>query len=121
MNKYRLYAMPTKPETIDGMAGQRFSRITTDYSLVYTDGEAPEGSAELTEEHANRLSRGDESWLLGCNIELIREEIERQKPEMLRKIGEQIDRLEEVIKEANRETGEEARDAAQKDERERRG
>ena len=100
MNRYHLYAMPTKPETVDGMGHQRFSRITAEYTLVYTDGEAPQPSAELTDEDAGRLTEGDRNWLLACNTRLLVEDIERQKPEMLRRIGEKIEGFENILKAA---------------------
>lgn len=99
MNAYKLYAMPTKPETIDGMGYQRFSRITEEYTLVYTDGEAPKPNAELTDDDAGRLTEGDRNWLLACNTRLLVEEIERQKPEMLRRLGEKIEELETILQE----------------------
>jgi len=99
LNAYKLYAMPTKPETIDGMGYQRFSRITAEYTLVYTDGEAPQPSAELTDEDAGRLTEGDRNWLLACNTRLLVEEIERQKPEMLRRLGEKIEEFETILQE----------------------
>lgn len=100
MNRYRLYAMPTRPETIDGMGRQRFSRITPEYTLVYTDKDAPQHSAELTDEDAGRLTDGDRNWLLSCNTRLLAEEIERQKPEMLRRIGKKIEEFESILNEA---------------------
>ena len=111
MNKYHLYAMPTKPETIDGMGHQRFSRVTPEYTLVYTDGEKPMNSCELTEDDAARLTKADESWVRSCNITLIKEEIERQKPEMLRKISETMERLESILRELEEETSDEAQDS----------
>lgn len=103
MTKYKLYALPTKPETIEAMTGQRFSRVTPQYSLVYTDGDAPKGSAELSERDARRLSRGDESWLKGCNTQLIAEELQRQMPDMLRKMDEQVEKLTGILKELSEE------------------
>ena len=100
MNAYKLYAMPTKPDIIDGMGHQRFSRITAEYTLVYTDGEAPKPSVVLTDEDAGCLSEGDRNWLLACNTRLLVEDIERQKPEMLRRIGEKIEEFENILKAA---------------------
>ncbi len=107
MNAFRLYAMPTKPETIDGMGGQRFSRVTPEYSLVYTDGDAPKGSVELSEDDAGRLSKGDEIWLRGCNTQLIAEEIERQRPEIFRRFSEHLDKLGDILREIEAESKEE--------------
>lgn len=104
MNRYHLYAMPTKPETVDGMGHQRFSRITAEYTLVYTDGEAPQPSAELTDEDAGRLTEGDRNWLLACNTRLLVEDIERQKPEMLRRLGEKIEEFETILQELAKES-----------------
>lgn len=103
MNAYKLYAMPTKPETIDGMGYQRFSRVTPEYSLVYTDGEAPMGSVELSDGDARRLSEGDEVWLRGCNTQIIAEEIERQRPEILRKFSEYLDKIDATLREVKAE------------------
>ena len=64
MTAYRLYALPTTPAALDGMGPQRFSRVTPEYSLVYTDKEQPKGSVEMKEEDATRLSAADENWLL---------------------------------------------------------
>lgn len=97
MNRHRLYAMPTKPETVDGMGHQRFSRITPEYSLVYTDGEAPMGSVEMADEDAARLSKADERWLRSCNLVLIKEDLEQQMPEMVKKFTEKLDELESVL------------------------
>ena len=102
MNRYHLYAMPTKPETVDGMGHQRFSRITAEYTLVYTDGEAPQPSAELTDEDAGRLTEGDRNWLLACNTRLLVEDIER--PEMLRRLGEKIEEFETILQELAKES-----------------
>lgn len=96
--------MPTKPETVDGMGHQRFSRITAEYTLVYTDGEAPQPSTELTDEDAGRLTEGDRNWLLACNTRLLVEEIERQKPEMLRRLGEKIEEFETILQELAKES-----------------
>lgn len=110
MNRYRLFAMPTTPETIDGMGHQRFSRVTPEYSLVYTNGEAPMGSLEMADEDAGRLSKADEHWLRSCNLVLIKEDLERQMPEMLKKFSEKLDELERVLEqikaESEGETGE---------------
>lgn len=111
MNSYHLYAMPTKPETIDGMGPQRFSRVTPEYTLVYTDGEPPKQSVELSEDDAVRLTKADESWVRNCNITLIKEEIERQKPEMIRKISESIEKLETILQELAEESAQEAAEA----------
>lgn len=111
MNKYHLYAMATKPETIDGMGHQRFSRITPEYTLVYTDGDQPKNSYELSEAEAARLTKADESWVRSCNITLIKEDIERQKPEMLRKISETMERLESILRDMEEESRSEAQDS----------
>ena len=103
MTTYRLYAMPTTPSTIDGMGHQRFSRITPEYSLVYTDKDQPRGSVEMKEEDATRLTAADENWLLGCNLTLIKEEIERKKPELLMRLAEKLENMEALLEELNKE------------------
>lgn len=110
MTAYRLYALPTTPAALDGMGPQRFSRVTPEYSLVYTDKEQPKGSVEMKEEDATRLSAADENWLLSCNLTLIKEEIERKKPELLRKLSEKIESMEAILAELSKEakSGDEA-------------
>lgn len=103
MTAYRLYAMPTTPAALDGMGPQRFARITPDYSLVYTDKEKPHGSVEMKEEDATRLTAADENWLLSCNLTLIKEEIERKKPELLMRLAEKLENMEALLEELNKE------------------
>lgn len=104
MNTYRLYAMPTKEETIEGMENYRFSRVTPEYGLIYTEKEQPKGSLELKEEDAKRLTKADESWLICCNLTIIKEEIKKKKPELMRKLEEKVDGIEALLKELSEET-----------------
>ena len=95
---FRLCAIPTTAEATARTEGQRFSRITADYTLVYTaDEELPQGSLELTEADAVRLSDGDRRWLSDCNNALIAEEVARLKPKIVRKLSDLLDEIEKNL------------------------
>ena len=95
---FRLCAIPTTAEATAEIEGQRFSRITADYSLVYTaDDPVPEGWLILTEEDAGRLDSDDRRWLNDCNTCLIAEEIARQKPRIVRRLADLLDEIEKNL------------------------
>ena len=96
---FRLCAIPTTAEGTAAIEGQRFSRITADYTLIYTaDENLPEGSLELTEGDAGRLSDGDRRWLIDCNNALIAEEVARLKPKIVRRLSDLLDEIENNLK-----------------------
>lgn len=97
---FRLCAIPTTAEATAEIEGQRFSRITADYSLVYTaDDPVPESWLILTEEDAGRLDSDDRRWLNDCNTCLIAEEIARQKPRIVRRLADLLEDIERNLKE----------------------
>ena len=102
IQKYKLYALPLTTENIMAAANERFSRATPTpepgYVLIYTNGEAPKGATEITEEHADLLSTADARWLMDTGAALAAEEIEKHKPEVLKGISESIEALEEELK-----------------------
>lgn len=98
---YRLYALQLNSNNISIAAQHRFSRATPTpapgYVLVYTDGVKPEQSEEITEERAKLLSPADVRWLFDSNAAIIAEEMERNKPEILRGMSERIEALGEEL------------------------
>ena len=58
---YKLYALPLTTENILAAANERFSRATPTpepgYVLIYSEGQKPEGSTEITAEHENGTFR----------------------------------------------------------------
>lgn len=95
--KYRLFALPFAIESAKAATGQRFSRISSGYVLIYTDGEAPHNSAEITEEEVGRLTKQDARWLYDCNVALLAEETKAHEKEILASVKEQLDKLEEAL------------------------
>ena len=99
---YRLYAMPLTANNIRAAAQERFSRATPSpapgYVLVYTDGEKPRGSEEITKERVDLLSPADERWLFDSNTALIAEQIELHKPEVMKGLSESIAALETELR-----------------------
>lgn len=106
---FRLCATPTTAEATAMTEGKRFSRITPDYTLVYTDEEMPDGWLFLAEEDAESLSQEDRRWLNDCNVALIAEEVARQKPKIVHRLADLLDEIEKRLKQneegANAENG----------------
>ena len=99
---YKLYALPLTTENILAAANERFSRATPTpepgYVLIYSAGQKPEGSTEITAEHAELLSPADARWLLDSGAALAAEEIEKHKPEVLKGLSDSIEALENALK-----------------------
>lgn len=94
---YKLCAMPTTVETTLAVERQRFSRITADYTLVYTAGKIPPGGLKLTEADASRLTSADKRWLDDCNAVLISEAISKDSPRILSKLNDLLNTIESNI------------------------
>lgn len=95
---YRLYAIPCGGDCIDRISAERFGRITSEYALIYTSGEAPNGAVTLTKEHAHLLTDGDRKWLRDCNMAIIAEEMKNREQELCGNLTEQLDVLEELLR-----------------------
>ena len=99
---YRLYALPLSGENIAIAALERFSRATPTpapgYVLIYTDGDSPQNSEEITKERVNLLSPADERWLFDSNAAIIAEQIELHKPDILCGLSDSIAALESELK-----------------------
>lgn len=105
---FRLCAIPTTAEGTAAIEGQRFSRITADYTLIYTDDEQiPEGWVILEAGDAGRLTAEDRRWLNDCNAALIAEEAARQRPRIIRKLADLLDDIERNLAERATEGGRE--------------
>lgn len=63
--KYTLKAMLTTEENIEICSGFRFTRIPSDYILLYTDEEV-KGATELPPEGFALLTDADKAWLIDC-------------------------------------------------------
>ena len=97
VKRYRLFAMPFSLDSVKEATGERFSRISSGYVLIYTDGGEPPKSAEITESDVSRLSKQDQRWLLDCNIAILAEETKAHEAEILASVKERLDRLEEAF------------------------
>lgn len=99
---YKLYAMPLSAKSMKEMAKARFSRATPfpdpGYILVYTDGEPPKDSAEITKEREELLSEADKTWLNDTNRTIIAEVVERHRPDILKSLSDRMSALEAELK-----------------------
>lgn len=62
---YTLKAMLTTDENVKAASAVRFSRIPSDYILLYTN-EDIKGAMELPKEGFSMLTDADKAWLLDC-------------------------------------------------------
>ena len=90
---FRLYALSVTPENVEQAVERRFSRILPEYILIYTDGEAPARSVEVTQEHLYRLTKEDQGWIMECAGYLLMERLEKEKPAVAKRLSDMIDAL----------------------------
>lgn len=96
---YRLYVLPTEPETISyAEENERFYRITPRYALIYTSGEIHLRHAEITSAEIKRLSDADMSWLRDCNLALLAEAARENEGAIAQDMSNRLDRLEAALK-----------------------
>ena len=99
---YRLYALPLTGDNIALAAAERFSRATPTpepgYVLIYTHSEPPRGAQEINEERTALLSQADIRWLFDSNAAIVAEEIEKNKPEVLKNLSARMETLEAELK-----------------------
>lgn len=86
--KYRLFGMKPTEENIAKAKG--YYRATPGYLLVYTAGRKPAKSTPVKEE---QLSSDDRAWLRACNMEIIREAVEKS-PDIQQRMMDFLGRLE---------------------------
>lgn len=96
---YKLYAVGVTPDNIKEVSSERFCRITPFYILVYTAGNPPKDSVEMTQTETHRLSEQDEQWLYDCNIVILAEEAKKHETEIAADMAERLARLEAALKE----------------------
>lgn len=100
--KYALYALPLTTQNILAAAEERFSRATPTpepgYVLIYTDGEKPQGSQEITADRAEMLTAADARFLLDSAAALAAEELEKHKAEALKGLSESVETLEAELR-----------------------
>lgn len=104
---YKLYAMRTTNEAMEalqkasGMGNSpRFSRITANYMLIYTEDANIMAKVFpfikytiIGDKEVSRLSSEDRDWLTNCNFSIIAEEVEKNKDIILQNMTDAIDAL----------------------------
>lgn len=95
---YRLYALTLTQANVERAYGERFSRITRGYVLVYTQGEAPENSAEIGIEEINRLTKADLDWLSDCNFLIFADAAKENEAQIAGDLSKRMDILESALK-----------------------
>ena len=99
MIKYALYAVPPTKEGLEIAQKSRFSRVTKDYALIYSDSKV-DGGKEITDKDLYRLTKADSKWLQDCNYAIIFEETKKKEKEISESLSDTINRLEESLKES---------------------
>lgn len=107
--KYKLYALPLDAKSIEKAAKYRFSRATPNpapgYVLIYADGRKPNDAVEITEKTASCLSPADVQWLIDSGAAILADEIEKNKPEVLKHLSESVETLENELAKVKRNEG----------------
>ena len=105
MTKYRLYVLKTDADGIAKASATRFSRLTGNYILVYTEEKMQ--APEITEEEIWRLTEMDSRWLLKCNIQLALEDFRGRQEEIAQTVLNKLKIVEdELAKKQRAETAE---------------
>lgn len=110
IQKYRLFAMNYALENVDFASSFRFSRVTPEYILIYTQRKRlnpPVGkSIEVKEDDISLLTKLDEAWLFDCGISLFADIATRQRKEDVDRLADMVNRLEEELEVESRKEGE---------------
>lgn len=85
--RYRLFGLKPTAENISKAKG--YYRATPGYLLVYTAGRKPAKSIPVKED---QLSPDDMAWLRACNLEIIRDTVEKS-PDIQQKMTGFLARL----------------------------
>lgn len=105
---YKLYALPLLMHNVERAARYRYSRATPTpypgYVLIYTDGDQPPGSQEITEDQKEMLTAEDARWLMDSRSAILFEELEAHLREMNKKLPDVIDALETELRRKKEET-----------------
>ena len=99
--KYKLYGMKPSAENIAGAGEHRYYRATPVYLLIYTAGDAPPKSIPVSVE---LLSQEDQAWLQKCNVEIIRETVEKS-PDARERLVRFMERLETELENERKKVG----------------
>lgn len=101
---YKLYVTRTNNEVIRRAESERFTRITAEYTLIYSDSDKIiENTLQGIEytiiegEDAKRLSAADKDWLMNCNFAIIAEEAIKNKELIIQNMAEALTALEEEM------------------------
>ena len=98
VKKFCLYALPVDIGNKIYAEQCKFSRITAQYVLVYTDKKLEDlKHIEIMEDDFYRLSADDRAWLWESVCTIMREMLEENKLESDSKMNDMLDRLEKAL------------------------
>jgi len=101
--QYNLCAFNSTEESVEFATKQRFSRITSEYTLIYTDNtniiddSVCQPYIIIKESETGCLTDEDRDWLLSCNIVIIAEEAVKHKELILNGMSDTIKKLEKAL------------------------
>lgn len=106
---YKLYALEATYDNVLLAMKEKYYRITAEYILIYTSGDAPPNSVELQESDAGRLNDSEKQWIFGINVKLLQDKISQETPAIVQRLNELLKAIEErVVVEDGEQTGGEA-------------
>ncbi len=101
---YKLYAARTNNEIIRRAESEKFTRVTAEYTLIYSNSDKIiENTLHgidytiIEGEDAKRLSAADKDWLMNCNFAIIAEEAIRNKELIIQNMADALTALEEEL------------------------
>lgn len=95
--KYNLFAMKTDIGNINKASEFRFSRITEEYILIYTEQSEIEDAILIEEKEVKRLTGDDSKWLFDCNMLIIAKETKSHEKEFLKDLSAKVNELEKML------------------------
>lgn len=97
---YRLFAAPVSAETVRRAADERFSRITTEYILIYRRTKPKNlPCVEIKGADTARLTERDRAWLKDSILVLLAEAAAKAQEKSKERMNELIDNLEDALRE----------------------
>ena len=94
---YRLYALLAIRENVDYVVDEPFVRVAGEYILVYTDGEQPPYSMEISEDIIRKLTPADMNWLWECMIAITMQNLKTEEAQQMQRLSETMVALEQAL------------------------
>lgn len=100
--EFHLYAVDTNSENLDLAMSSDYSRITSEYILIYDTKKPDCKSVEITDEYINRLDTSDKTWLLECMANITIENFRQAGKTTMESLAQRVEMLGKFLEEEKR-------------------